>query len=77
MNGPGRPRRHLAGTFAVPGLLAVAGGLGLMVALAGEGMLDVVANAGIAAPLAAIAWAWLRARSRARHRPGDVPPVED
>jgi hypothetical protein len=44
--------------LAAPGLLAFVSGTGLVVALVGEGVLDVAACVGFAAPLAAIAWAW-------------------
>ncbi len=57
MNGHGRPRSQFAHTFTAPGQLALVSGTGLVVALVGDGVLDVAASIGVAAPLAAIAWA--------------------
>lgn len=62
MNGHDRPRSQFARTFSAPGLLALVSGTGLVVALVGDGVLDVAACIGVAAPLAAIAWAWCKSQ---------------
>ncbi|MEG3087484.1 hypothetical protein [Sphingomonas sp. PB4P5] len=54
-------RQSLARMFAWPMAIALASLVGLVSALAGDGIEDVVAWLGLALPIAAVAWA-LRAR---------------
>jgi len=56
MSGP----RSTARIFAIPLLLAVLSGFGLVAALLVDGPLDLLWTLAIAAPLAAIAWATRR-----------------
>ena len=53
----------LAKVFGVPAVLAVISGIGLVTALLWEGAADFASGAAVAAPIVAIAWAWLRRRS--------------
>lgn len=55
-----RPRsRSTAAIFAVPLLLAVASIIGLIAALLGDGLADLVSWIGLGLPVAAVAWALL------------------
>lgn len=54
--------QSLARIFAVPALLAVLSTVGLVSALLGDGCYDLIAWLGLAAPVAVVAWARLRAR---------------
>ena len=58
-----RRRQPLRTVFAAPVLLALASAIGLVSALAGDGVEDVVAWIGLALPLAAVAWAMCARRS--------------
>ena len=62
MNSRANPRSDFIRTFAVPGWIALASGTGLVVALIGDGKVDLAACAAVAAPLAAIAWACVKRR---------------
>jgi hypothetical protein len=55
----GRFRELLDRPLAIPALLALASGAGLVTALVSDGARDLVACAGIGLPLAAITWARL------------------
>lgn len=57
-----RHRRSLSAIFLVPVLIALFSLIGLVSALTGDGLRDVLSWAGLAVPLLAIAWAWLRRR---------------
>jgi amino acid permease len=57
-------RSEFARTFTAPGLLALVSGAGLVIALVSEGVTDVVAGVGVAAPLVAVVIAWLRRSGR-------------
>jgi hypothetical protein len=45
-------------TFLLPGLIALASMIGLVSALTGDGMRDVIAWIALAIPVAAAVWAW-------------------
>lgn len=53
-------RLTLREIFVVPFILFVATGVGLVTALLGAGLWDVISWAGLLAPVAVIAWAWNR-----------------
>lgn len=56
-------RSHgLASIFAIPLAIAVFSLIGLVAALAGNGPADLLSWAGLAVPLLAICWAWIRRR---------------
>jgi uncharacterized membrane protein len=56
-------KRSLWQVFAVPIVIAVASLIGLVSALAGDGIEDVVAWAALALPIIAVAWAMRTRRS--------------
>lgn len=56
-------RQSLGRTFAWPIVIALASLIGLVSALAGDGIEDVVAWLGLALPIAAVAWAMCARRS--------------
>lgn len=63
-----RPRTRtapqgLGAIFRAPLLLALASIIGLVAALIGDGVHDVVSWAALAMPVAAIGWAWFARRS--------------
>lgn len=49
--------------FAMPTAIALLSLFGLIAALSGDGLRDAVSWIGLAAPIAATAWAWRRRRS--------------
>ncbi|MEF3083177.1 hypothetical protein V3391_13270 [Luteimonas sp. SMYT11W] len=55
--------RRLRHVFAVPAVIAVAGLIGLVSALTGDGWRDGLAWLGLAAPVAAVLWARAARRS--------------
>jgi len=57
-----RQRRSLSAIFLIPVLIGLFSLVGLVSALTGDGLRDVLSWAGLAVPLLAIAWAWLRRR---------------
>lgn len=62
MKAPRNRRSDFARTFATPGVIALVSGGGLIVALVGEGMIDLLAGAAVAVPVMAfgVAWLWRR-----------------
>lgn len=62
---PAAPRsraRSLMEVFAAPTLIAIASSVGLVTALVGDGLMDVVAWIGLGIPVAVSAW-FLRTKS--------------
>lgn len=55
-----RIRCSVVSVFAVPVVLALASLVGLVAALVGDGVYDVVSWFGLAAPMVALAWALRR-----------------
>ena len=60
---PPSRRRTLGAIFLLPLLIGLASLAGLISGLAGDGLADLVAWAGLAVPVIAILWAWSRRRS--------------
>ena len=50
-------------TFAVPLVIGIASMIGLIAALLGDGINNLISWIGLAVPLIAIAWAWTRRRA--------------
>ena len=55
--------RLVRSTFGLPVLIALASLVGLVAALTGDGVGDVIAWLTLSLPLIAIGWAWARQRS--------------
>lgn len=53
----------LARTFAAPFFIGVASLIGLIAALLGDGLNNLISWIGLAVPVLVIAWAWMRRRS--------------
>lgn len=58
-----KPGRTLRAVFAVPAVIAVAGLIGLVSALTGDGWRDGLAWLGLVAPVATVLWARAARRS--------------
>lgn len=58
-----RPENSLAAIFAIPAAIAVLSTVGLVAALVGNDLLDVLSWIGLAAPLVAVGAAWSSRRS--------------
>lgn len=59
---PAAPRsraRSLAEVFAAPTLIAIASSVGLVTALVGDGLMDIIAWIGLGIPVAVSAWYFL------------------
>lgn len=57
---PNKHQRSLWGIFALPLLVALASLLGLVAALLGNGLFDVVSWLGLGVPVVLTVWAWRR-----------------
>ncbi|HVK42536.1 MAG TPA: hypothetical protein VM471_08660 [Phenylobacterium sp.] len=55
-----KPRPSLVRTFGAPAIIAAASMVGLVSALLGDGLNNWISWIGLAVPVAAIVWAWLR-----------------